>query len=171
MTRRVNQVRETIYQDAEGNVTHTTTSREMTVPKEPDFIKLYIKDVLYLKELPAGHNSILMALLKLSNYGNIIILTRPIKKIISESTGLAETTINKAITELVRGDILIRKDRALYVLNPFLFGRGHWKDIEKLRTEMNYSLEGRTWKVQVDEGPNMEAIEGEVDQGMLEFKD
>lgn len=111
---------------------------------EPDFIKLYLKDILYLKDLPKGLNTILYQLIRLMNYDNEIVINSGIKRKIASTTGLAFNTINGAISDFVKGKILIRADKGIYKVNPYLFGKGRWEDIKRIRATIEYTLDGRT---------------------------
>ena len=56
-------------------------------------------------------------------------------------------SISNAITDLVKGKILIRKDVGIYQFNSYLFGKGDWQDIARLRLEIDYDdIKGRTFK-------------------------
>ncbi|MBR8840787.1 MAG: hypothetical protein DSM106950_44180, partial [Stigonema ocellatum SAG 48.90 = DSM 106950] len=58
-------------------------------------------------------------------------------------------TIDNALVMLVKQDVLIRKDKGLYLGNPLLFGKGEWKDIRELRLTIHYTKEGRTMTAEV----------------------
>lgn len=151
MTRKVNQTRETITKDDKGNVLIEATTRTFSVESEPEYVKLYVKHVLFLKDMPNGLNSILMCLLGLAGYGNVIVINRGVKKAIANAVGLREPTINKALVDLTAGEILIRQDRGIYLLNPYIFGKGTWRDINKLRIEVDYTEEeGQSWKTIIE---------------------
>ena len=41
--------------------------------------------------------------------------------------------LERAITTWVKNRVLIRVARGIYQVNPFIFGRGDWRDIANLR--------------------------------------
>lgn len=42
---------------------------------------------------------------------------------------------------------MFRADIGVYTLNPYLFGKGDWQDISRLRLEINYDdIKGKTFK-------------------------
>lgn len=110
--------------------------------KEGDFIKLYLEDICYLHNLQANQHEILYHLLKRMSYDNLIVINKAIKEIIAKDTGKAVSTINNAISAYVKESILIRKDRGLYLANPYLFGKGKFEDIQKIRMQLEYTANG-----------------------------
>lgn len=104
--------------------------------REPNYIKLYLDTVLYLKDLPKGLNTILYALLKRMSYGNQLVLNAALKRQIAKEIELSVSSINNAITKFVKGELLERIDTGLYRVNPHIFGKGEWKDIAKIRMEV-----------------------------------
>ena len=129
--------------DENGNIVEEETLRESRVPQEPEYVKLYIRDIGRLIGLTKTENSILFALLNSMSYGNVIAAIRPIKKMISEHTGIAEQTINQTISNFAKRGILIRKERGIYIADPQLFGKGRFRDIEKLRLTIEYNEDGK----------------------------
>jgi Firmicute plasmid replication protein (RepL) len=129
--------------DDNGVVTSETKTTNQTVEREPDYVKLYVKDVLRLSDIPSSGNSILFAILKRMTYNNDIALFAPVKREIASELNLKEVTISKAIELFTNKSILLRKDRGLYIINPYYFGRGKWEDIRKIRLEILYSETGR----------------------------
>lgn len=131
--------------DANGNIEQqerkTHTNRK--VETEPDFIKLYIKDICKLNDIPTAGNNILNELLKYTNYDNKVLLPMGVKKIILDKLNISLGTLNNNITKLIKKEILKRIDTGIYMFNPYLFGRGNWKDIKEIRTSWTYNNKGR----------------------------
>lgn len=44
------------------------------------------------------------------------------------------------ITDLHKQKFLIRKNRGVYILNPYIFGKGNWGDIYNLRKELELDI-------------------------------
>lgn len=122
---------------------------------KPQYIKLYLQDILYLSNLPKNHEKILFELLKRTTYagekyGMEVVLNASIKKRIAETLGIKNIrSINNALSDLVKGKILFRTDTGLYTLNPHLFGKRDWQDISKLRLTIDYdaTISDRTFKI------------------------
>jgi predicted transcriptional regulator len=125
-----------------GEVKQDFRQRTLQVEKEPDYVKFYLQDILRIKDLSKGSNAVLMALLRRMTYDNKIILIAAIKREISEELNVKIVTINKAIDSFLKADVIIRTDRGIYVLNPYLFGRGSWEDIRQIRLTIYYTAKG-----------------------------
>lgn len=130
-----------------GELLAVSSEKVGIVPKEPNYVKLYLEDIAYLSNIPKWGTTILYELLKRMNYRNEIILSSGIKRmIVSEmhESGLNVTVqaIGNALTDFVKAKILIRKDTGVYLANPFLFGKGEWKDIRNIRLQVGYNLDG-----------------------------
>ena len=69
----------------------------------------------------------------------VIFINGYVKANIVQALSLKTTqSIDNAITKLVKGNILKRISRGTYRANPYLFGKGDWQDIARLRLEINY---------------------------------
>ncbi|EKQ5825854.1 hypothetical protein P5776_004390 [Vibrio parahaemolyticus] len=130
--------------DEAVNSTDIATS---SIPAEPDFIKLYLKDVVTLKGIQPANKDILYCLLKLMRYENYVIsITKYDKTIICKELGLKRVQqVDNAITSLKKAGILFpivdengKKEQGAFEVNPYLFGKGKWvenynkRDINKL---------------------------------------
>ena len=155
-TKLISETTEYIINEETGET--VTTRREentMTVLKEPPYIKLYIQDMLYLRKVPKSLTEFTYALLKRLRYASdeegplCIILSSYVKKqILAELKFEKMGTINSYLYKLCKFDILKRIDTNTYQFNPFIFGRGEWKDISNIRVTWDYNLiEGTTNEV------------------------
>jgi hypothetical protein len=142
--------KEVRYKEVTENVDHETgeiTSTEkrtvFQIDKEPEYVKLYLKDIIRLNDLPPAHGRVLRALLQSMGYNNIIPAYAPIKKVICRDLGIKMNTINKAIDGLYKKNILIRLDRGIYMADPDLFGRGTWGQIQEIRMMVTYTKDGQ----------------------------
>lgn len=144
---------ETSVINEQGELISKRANKTLSWGSEPAFIKLYLQDVLYLSDMPKNHEKILYELLKRSTYagekdGMQVCLSAGIKRIISKKLGLKnDRSINNVLSELVKGKILYRVETGVYNFNPYLFGKGDWQDIARLRLEINYDeIKGKTFK-------------------------
>jgi len=113
---------------------------------EPSYIKLYIKDLCKLNDIPKTGNDVLNELLALTDYKNEIVLNGGVKDRILKSLKIKKGSLDNNISKLTKHQIIMRVARGIYTLNPNLFGRGKWEDIKKLRIEWEYSSKGREVK-------------------------
>lgn len=133
------ETRETIDQD--GEIKTIENTKTIKIKQEEDYIKLYIKHINYLNDLPLGLESLIYQILKYVTFGNQIIINSSIKRKIAENLDKKFNTVNQYITKLVNLEILIREDRGVYYLNPLLYGKGKWEDILKLREKLEINIE------------------------------
>jgi Firmicute plasmid replication protein (RepL) len=125
-----------------GEIIRQKTYTKSIVEREPDFVKLYLKDVIRLKELPKNTENVLNLLLKSMSYKNIIPAYAPIKRMICNELNMQMNTLNKSIDNLYKAGLLIRVERGIYMADPNLFGKGEWKDIQALRLVIDYNKDG-----------------------------
>jgi len=123
-----------------GEITQTSTAKVFKAEAEPNYIKMYLQDLTYLNKLPKGIDSILFELLKYINYEQEIIINKGIKSRIAEKLEKSESYINNSIVKLVKSEMLIRKDRGIYEINSYIFGKGSWKDIIKHRKSLKLEI-------------------------------
>jgi hypothetical protein len=128
------------------------TYSESILPREPDFVKLYLESVTKLNDVQGWTDPILYELLKLMNYRNEIVLNAAIKKRISAEIGISTRTIDNALSMLVKKDIIFREDTGLYKGNPYLFGKGEWRDIRELRMTVVFNPKGQSISTEVMKG-------------------
>ena len=130
------------YDSITGEVTkNASKSTTITYEKEPEYIKLYIRDIAKLSDVPAGMDKILIALVSKMGYSNIIPAYKPVKQVIANELGISIDYVNKAITQFHKKGLLIRGARGMYVANPELFGKGKWENVKNLRLTVEYSSE------------------------------
>lgn len=121
----------------ETHVQRMVTKRR--VSKEPDFVKLYLDDVMKLNDIPKKKTDVLYLLLKKMNYENEITIVASHKRAMAEELACSVINIDKTLALLVSKGVLVRKDRGVFLANPLLFGKGSWQDIEELRLQLRYN--------------------------------
>jgi len=68
----------------------------------------------------------------------MLYLNKSIKENVSIACTVSLSRVNSAITEFVKADYLKRINTASYQVNPFLFGKGDWRDIKNIRAKFDY---------------------------------
>jgi hypothetical protein len=129
--------------DSNGEMLEERTFKTLAVSTEPNFVKVYLQDILFLSGVPTGVSAVLYGLLRYMDYENRVFINTAMKELIAEENGLKFRTVNQAITTLKNNDVLIRKSRGLYVVNPHLIAKGDWKSIRQIRREITWSAEGK----------------------------
>ena len=139
-----------------GEVKESTTVRAIK-GEEPSYIKLYLQDISYLYGLPATAGDLMHELLQYVTYGTQqIVLNASVKERICKVTGIAKQTLNNRLQDLVNKGIIARDGRGVFVLNPYLFGKGDWKSVRELRSK-NIHL-----KIVYDKETNTRRIQGNI---------
>lgn len=149
--------------DGTPKVVASEKSVTYAVESEPAFVKLYLKEILYFQSVPENTLPVLLALMKRLPYADddpYISITKRVKNNISEKTKLSYRTVERAITNLVRGHVLIRDTSsprsANYKFNPYVVARGEWKDIKHIQLTFGYSVEGKDFFSEVNKAEAFE---------------
>lgn len=134
---------EKILDSSTGEILQEKFVQQIYLDKEPNYVKLYIDNLILLNGLPKGTTDTIMELLKYMSYENTIVLNSFIKKEIAESLGFKTVqSLDNNINKLVKKGILDRIGRGTFRANAFLFGKGDWNDIKQIRFEIVFSENG-----------------------------
>jgi len=136
------------------------TERTIKYPTEENYIKLYLDHLALLNNFQS--TDVIFSLLKYMNYKNEIVINSSIKRQIAEETGKKFQTINQLMTKLVQQEILLRKDIGIYLFNPYIFGKGDWKDIYNLRQsvelKITFSPDEISYKTKIKKDKSIEKL-------------
>ena len=134
-----------IYDNRMGDqrLVSQTVNQTYLADKEPDYVKLYITDIMKLSNIPKSCNSVLMALLNRATYNNEIVIVKQIRQDICKELQIGDSTFRKALDEFIEKGILSKRGKQIYIANPFLFARGSWENIKKIRLLVEYNSQGR----------------------------
>lgn len=141
---------ETTTVDENGEFRRYEETNTVNIGSEPNYVKLYLNDILYLSDLPKGLNSVLLAFLNRMHYGNELVLNASLKKKIAKEINLSLSSIDNAISKFVKGGILERTDPGMFIVNPHLFGKGEWRDISKIRLNVVFDKSGKTIMAEIE---------------------
>lgn len=101
------------------------------LPKEPEYIKLYVDHVAMLHGLKSGHRTILLYVAAMVGYDGFVVLNARRKEQIALSAGASIKSVENALSEFVKASLLRRVGMGDFELNPFIFGKGEWKAIRE----------------------------------------
>jgi len=132
---------QTINSDTGEVLSSTATS--VSYSKEPDFIKLYLDDLIKISNLPAGANKTIYALLPKMNYDNEIVLSKSMKDELCQKLSIKINSFEHNLGDLVANGILMKKSNNHYLMNPNYYARGTWSDISRLRMTVTYTKDGK----------------------------
>lgn len=137
--------KETINSETGEVLQFEVETEKIIYEKEPDYVKLYLGDIIRLKDLPPTSEKFLMLIVKYMGYNNIFQAYKPLKIIIAQQLNISLNTLNNQITNLKKAGILIPLEqygKGLYLVDPNLFARGSWKNIKNLRLVIEYNSDG-----------------------------
>lgn len=148
----------TVYESAEETIlvdTQTgevisetsTHTQKVRLPKEPDFVKLYLDHLGAFKGVQPSMNPILAEFLKRTTYANpddtnggmLLLVNKVVKDFIAQKCGISTSRVNEALGDFVRKGYMQRIGTGAYQLNPLIFGKGEWKDISAIRATYDYA--------------------------------
>jgi hypothetical protein len=123
-------------------------TNQFTVPftAEPSYFKFYEDHISLLETCSKSEIFILFRLLKTMDYDNRLSVSLGQKKDICRLMGKfteggtepAVNAFNVAMFNLVKKNILTKISSGYYLVNPYLFGKGNWKNVQKLRVKLTY---------------------------------
>jgi hypothetical protein len=127
--------RTTVRDHLTGEVVHDTATVHSIerLPREPDYIKLYVDEIGRLHGLQAGHREILLYVASMVGYDGCVVLNPRRKGQIAITLRISPRSIDNALSELVKAGLLRRLGKGDFELNPFLFARGDWRSIRERR--------------------------------------
>lgn len=106
-----------------------------------------------MRDMPKGLTNIVYTLLQYATYadkGLRVYLPTGLKNELMGQLGVNRQVFNNSLTKLCKGQIIRRVDTGVYELNPYFFGKGEWKDIDRIRATWEYSaIDGRTFQGQI----------------------
>lgn len=142
----------------------TVTRREST----PEFTMVFVHGLSRLTkaDLTKTQAKVLFELLKYTlNNSNMLLINKPVKKLISEGTGATLRTVQACVQALVEKSVIV-KEKTSYFLNPIIFGRGNFQNVKKLTQALSLEydfenetvLENQTMRVLYNEEQNMDKL-------------
>ncbi|SFP99655.1 replication/maintenance protein RepL [Hydrogenimonas thermophila] len=127
-----------IVDNQTGEVLKTEQDRIIKVSKTPDFVMMFTENLGALMRLTKSEISVLSVILqRYVMRGNAVVLDTKIRKLIVEAAELKSlSTLRTILYNLKKKQIFLENETdGLLYINPYLFGKGSWNEIRKLRQE------------------------------------
>lgn len=133
-----------------GEIINQDLERVSRLGKEPPYIKVYTDCMLVLNGVDTALSAPLIAFGAHMTYANekshafrhVVRTDRLVRQDVAFRCGVSDEMVKKWIKKFVETEIFIpivdskgRKSRGVYYVNPWVIGKGEWKDIKKLRGE------------------------------------
>lgn len=122
-----------------GEVTDTK-STVIQSEREPAYVKVYLDGGTPLLCLSKHTAAVLVELLRRAPFAGeyaMFSIGKGLKQRIASSVGCSIDTVNRAISELTKRDILMVEGRASYRFNPYRLARGSWRSVQQQRVEFD----------------------------------
>ena len=133
----------------DGEILEDDTEKKTRIGKEPPFIKIYTDCMLVLNHIDASLSAPLIAFchhMTWANESNIVFrhmvwTNEFVRADVAKRCGVSDSMVKKWIKKFVETEIFIpievngKVKRGAYYVNPWVIGKGEWKDISKLRGE------------------------------------
>lgn len=120
--------------------------REVPPSPEPEYVKIYPPAIAPINSLTPSQRRVLYSFLlqaSLAKDGMRVAITAGVKRMMCQELGVKNPqTISNALSKMTKAGILIRIETGIYMMNPFLFGKGEWRDIASLRHSVDYIFKG-----------------------------
>lgn len=138
-----------VVSEETGEILSGELEKTNRVGKEPPFIKIYTDCMLVLNNIDAALSAPLIAFCNHLTYANektlafrhIVRTDSMVRADVAARCGVTDAMVKKWVQKFVECEIFIpivengKKKRGIYYVNPWVIGRGEWKDIKKLRGE------------------------------------
>ncbi len=144
----INQHIESIIDHETGELKQSIRNESRRVQQEPDYVKLYLSDIQLLHGIP--NSAVLNELLKDLGYSGVLYTFKPVIDRIQAATSLKYDTIKKTIKKYENAGILINTGRCEHQVNPNLFARGRWTDIQQIRLIVDYNKDGKLLRAEIN---------------------
>ena len=135
--------------NTDGEVMYDDTVKQTKVGKDPPFIKIYTDCMLVLNNVDTALSAPLIAFGNHMTFANdkslafrhVVRTDSMVRNDIAHRCGVSDVMVKKWIQKFVEAEIFIpiiengKRKRGVYYVNPWVIGKGEWKDIKKLRGE------------------------------------
>lgn len=137
-----------------GEILEDDTEKQTKIGKEPPFIKVYTDCMLVLNNIDTALSAPLIAFGNHMTFANdkslafrhVVRTDSLVRADVANRCGVSDVMVKKWIKKFVEAEIFIpivddqgKRKRGVYYVNPWVIGKGEWKDIKKLRGEFMLS--------------------------------
>lgn len=117
--------------------------------EEPDFVKLYVRDVCNVKGLTTPLYKMFNFMLMNMNYDNVVSYGAVTKKAFLEEAGIANSTFDNSVSKLIKAHLIERVSKGEFRVNKKYAVKVDWARVQEIRWETTYSSDGKVEKVTI----------------------
>jgi hypothetical protein len=118
---------------------------------EPDFIKLYIRDVCKINGLTAVQHKMLHFMLLNMNHENLVAYGSIAKGKFLEENNIKATTFNNNIKGLIKSLLIERVSKGEFRVNKKYAVKVDWEKVQSIVWETRYSKCGKVENIKIEE--------------------
>lgn len=155
------------YNEEDGKLTREIREHTGYVGREPDYIKIYTDCMLVFNNMDIALSPFIVAFGRHMTYANdgnsnfrcTVRTDELVRRDVAEYCGVSDRRVQQAIKALVDSEVFIpiqingRKKRGIYFVNPWVVGKGEWKDIKTLRGQFEF-VTGQAGVLSIDNEGN-----------------
>ena len=129
--------KETIHEDAEGNITRDVLSKTNKIESidEPEYIKIYTNMWCEFNQIPLRARDLFLEIALRMTYacttdkegGQLFYAVKPINEAICQILGIKTRMYQTLLSDLVKCNAIRRVGKGVYQVNPSYAGKGLWK--------------------------------------------
>ena len=119
------------------------------VLKEPEFVKLYIKEVCSIRGLNSSQTKIFQFMLSEMNWHNEVCYGTTSKQRFLDAHNMKNQTFNNNITALIDSGLIAREGKGAFKVNPKYASKVEWAKVKKITWVTEYTENGKQETVDV----------------------
>ena len=112
--------------------------------EEPDFVKLYIKDVCTVNGLTTPLYKMFYFMLCNMNYQNAVSYGAATKKAFLLESGIANSTFDNSVSKLIASGLIERIGKGEFRINKKYATKVSWSRVQSIEWTTKYTREGKT---------------------------
>ena len=121
------------------------------VSEEPDFVKVYIRHLCKVKDLNSNQSKMFNFMLSNMNYNNIVSYGSSSKKEFLDEINMKPQTFNNNVSKLISSGLIVRISKGEFLVNKKYAVKVDWTRVQSIRWIADYSKDGVSEKVIIDE--------------------
>lgn len=119
--------------------------------EEPDFIKLYVRDICRVKNLTSPMYKMFHFMLMNMNYTNLVSYGLKTKENFLKESGIANSTFDNNVSKLIRAGLIERVSRGEFRVNKKYAVKVDWQKVQSIEWTTKYTRDGKVEKVTFEE--------------------
>jgi DNA-binding transcriptional regulator YhcF (GntR family) len=120
-----------------GDFTSEEKDYSYRLPVEPDFVKMYTKDVADLNGIKGTNREVLTFMASMMDYENKVVISAPERRRWAKELDVSYHSINNAISFLKKHGHITSPGTGEYVVSPTMFSKGDWKKTMQKREDFD----------------------------------